>query len=468
MATTAASRGRVRKTRERENLAVRVGSVALLGLVLVLLLTFWMLGQGSIDRYLVPWVILVAAASVWPVGESEGVPYLALDLPILLACAICTGPFSAGLVALVATVTPQELRGRTTLSRSIWNHSQVALSVIAAGFVYRLVGGDPSSWPWTLVAAELALAADAATNYFSVALIYALASGRKLTSVLATLHVGDPRHFAALYAGLGVLAAIMATLYVLVGAVALVATVVVVALAREALDQAQSAAVAREDLEARRAALRCVDERISEERADERKRIAEALHDDVLQSIFDVTIRGHVVRECYRRGQLLELEHEVPALVAASERVADELRDVIHGLRQSLVGLGGLVGSVSLLVSHLRDQSGMSIVPDLDPTLRIDSNSELVAYQVAREALTNAVRHSHAETIWVSLAPADGGVELRVLDNGVGFDTRLKRAKHFGLELMAERVAAVGGDFQMTSSPGNGVSLVALFGARGE
>jgi signal transduction histidine kinase len=450
--------------RPAEKRSVKVAATLILAFVVGLLIFLGREQSESIaDQSMLLWALLVFGASAWPVDDHEGAPFLALDLPILLACAFVTGPFAAGVIALIASVSRQELRGRMSLSRSVYNHSQVALSVIAAGLVYQAVGGDPTSWPRTAIAAELALIADSTVNYLAVALIYALGSGSRLRSVLRTLHVGAPSYFAAFYAGLGLSAAVMASLYVDAGTIALLALVAVAVLAREALSQSAKASIVERDLEARREALRRVDERIAEERADERARIAGALHDDILQSVFDVTIRAHVIRECYRQGRLLELENEVPELVGASERIADELRDVIQGLRKSQVGLGGLVGSISLLATHLRDQTGIQIVADLDPATRVSERVELAAYQVAREALANAARHSHAETVWVSLQRSSDGIELRVLDNGCGFDASVRREKHFGLELMRERVSNAGGTFELHTSAGGGVLIVAWF-----
>jgi signal transduction histidine kinase len=300
-------------------------------------------------------------------------------------------------------------------------------------------------------------------NYCLVAAIYALGAGRNFFGVLRGLYIGEPKHFAVFYAGLGLVAAMMAALYSYVGPIALLVFLIPVLLARESLAQTLSAARANRDLVARRDALRVVDQRIAEERADERSRIAEALHDDVLQSVFDVTIRAHVVRECYRSGRLLELEDAVPDLVVATERVADELRDVIHGLRESQVGHAGLLDSVGLLVSHLYDQTGIRFVTDVDPSISIRAEVELVLYQVAREALTNAARHSHADTVWLSLKRSGGEVELKVLDNGVGFDPERRVERHFGLELMSERTSMAGGKLRVASSPGNGALVIAIF-----
>ncbi len=449
--------------RPAEVRAVRIGAAVLMLIVASLISVLWIDGEPLLEWSSLPWLGLVFLASVLPVGEQQGSPYLALDLPILLACSFVLGPAPAGLVALLAATSPQELKGRTSISRAIWNHSQISLSVMAAGLVFIGLGGDPKDWPAALLVGEVALAADAATNYLLVALIYALGSGRRMGGVLRTLFIGTPRFFAVFYLGLGLVASMMAALYAHVGTPALLVFFIPVAMATETLRQTVSAARARRDLAVRREALRCVDERIAEERADERGRIAEALHDDVLQRIFDVTIRAHVIRECYRTGRLLELEESVPELISASERVADELRDVIHGLRHSEVGHAGLLGSLGLLSEHLHDRSGITFVTELEPGLQVRPEVELVIYQIAREAMVNATNHSRGDTVWLSLNRVDGTVELRVLDNGVGFDPRARVEKHFGLELVRERAAGVGAEISIESSPGSGTSIVGRF-----
>jgi len=453
-----------------ESRAVRIGSIALLALALGVIRILWHAfpaDGGLLGVALVPWAALVALASVWPVGESEGNPYLALDLPVLLACSFVMGPAAAGIVALVASTSRQELRGRMTPSRCVWNHAQVALSVMAAGWVFAAMQGDVLDWPRVLIAAEAALVADTAVNYLAVSLIYAMGSGRRFTAVLLTLHIGTPRYFALFYASLAVVAAVMATLYMQIGSFALLVFAVPILLARETLRQTLLADTASRDLAVRREALRRVDERIAQERRDERDRIASAIHDEILQGIFDITIRAHVIKECYRRGQLLALEGEVPLLVDSAERLADGTRDMVYGLRRSPIGHAGLVETLSLLVADIADKTGMNIVSEITPEPGLPPDVELTVYQIAHQALHNAANHSRADVIWLSLSRVGGFVELRVLDNGVGFDVTNRRDKHFGLEIMDERATVAGGTLRVESSPGNGALVVARFSTTG-
>jgi signal transduction histidine kinase len=169
------------------------------------------------------------------------------------------------------------------------------------------------------------------------------------------------------------------------------------------------------------------------------------------------------LRECYRSGRLLELEAEVPALIRASERAADELRDVIAGLRKSRIGHAGLVDTLTLLVAHLRSESDVVFVSDFETSLVAPAELELIIYQVAREAMSNAVRHSSATRVWVSLHRRAGRVLLEVLDDGRGFEPQRRYEKHFGLVLMRERVSMVGGTLEISSRPGSGVRITAAF-----
>src|SRR6476646_2167840 len=157
MATTATPGLASTEARPTEVRAVRIGAAALLIAVLSLISMLWLDGEPLIEWDSVPWFGLVFLASVLPVGEEQGSPYLVLDLPILLACSFVLGPATAGFVALLAATSPQELRRRTSISRAVWNHSQISLSVIAAGLVFLGLGGDSKEWPAALLVGEVAL-----------------------------------------------------------------------------------------------------------------------------------------------------------------------------------------------------------------------------------------------------------------------------------------------------------------------
>jgi len=86
---------------------------------------------------------------------------------------------------------------------------------------------------------------------------------------------------------------------------------------------------------------------------------------------------------------------------------------------------------------------------------------KIALYRIAQEALNNVVKHSGAARATVALQAAEGGgVELRVQDDGQGFDVAQAPAGHFGLGNMGERAAAVGAHLTIASDPQAGGTTV--------
>jgi two-component system sensor histidine kinase UhpB len=88
--------------------------------------------------------------------------------------------------------------------------------------------------------------------------------------------------------------------------------------------------------------------------------------------------------------------------------------------------------------------------------VRLAAEVEVVVYRVAQEAITNALRHSGAERIRVTLAPADGGAELRVIDDGRGRGAEVEGA---GLRGMRERAVLAGGVLEVAAPPAGGTCV---------
>jgi two-component system sensor histidine kinase UhpB len=284
-----------------------------------------------------------------------------------------------------------------------------------------------------------------------------------MRDVLRDMSLGNVGSFILAYVCFGFLGVLLAETYARVGFAGVLGFVAPIILAHQGFVRWRRLDEAQQSIQAKNDALRSVDERIADERRDERVRIAAALHDDVLQCLYNVTIRTQIIKEDLRSGRLLDLDDDVPAVLQASEDAVEELRDVIGDLRRSTIGHAGLVDTLTLLVEHLRSESRMHLVAELDATVRAQPSTELAVYQVAREALTNTLKHSAARTVWISLREDAGGILLTVEDDGCGFDLRgndpKRMQRHFGIELMRERATMSGGSFHLRSSPGAGTTV---------
>jgi signal transduction histidine kinase len=95
---------------------------------------------------------------------------------------------------------------------------------------------------------------------------------------------------------------------------------------------------------------------------------------------------------------------------------------------------------------------------DGDPST-LDEETQVVVYRVAQEALSNAAQHARPGRIDIELTTLHGGVELRVRDDGEGFDPLASRAGGLGLDGMVERARLAGGALDLRSERGAGTEL---------
>ena len=117
--------------------------------------------------------------------------------------------------------------------------------------------------------------------------------------------------------------------------------------------------------------------------------------------------------------------------------------------------------TLRLLADQLEAMGSPRILFDVSG-VDASEHSQLLAYQVAREALNNAAKHSRASAIQVRLWQEDGLVRLMIQDDGSGSDvTLVDREAHFGLQFIAERVASAGGHVVIESKSGSGTLVVA-------
>jgi signal transduction histidine kinase len=100
---------------------------------------------------------------------------------------------------------------------------------------------------------------------------------------------------------------------------------------------------------------------------------------------------------------------------------------------------------------------------------RIPADAALSIFRIAQEALRNVARHAGSSAAKVSLRPLEDGLQLAVVDSGVGFDPKRQRSNpSLGLASMKERVRLLGGEFEIESAPGHGTTILAWVPLKGE
>jgi len=188
----------------------------------------------------------------------------------------------------------------------------------------------------------------------------------------------------------------------------------------------------------------------------ERRRVARDLHDEVNQALTAVLVR----LEALALDSPPEQRPQVDELKQLTGQAMDELLRLARQLRPTALDDHGLAPAVEAQVRSFSERTGVEARIEVhgDPG-ELDDETQTVVYRVAQEALSNAAQHAHPGRVDVELIAKDGGVELRVRDDGEGFDPLLGREGGLGLAGMAERARLAGGVLDLRSSRGNGTQL---------
>jgi len=198
-----------------------------------------------------------------------------------------------------------------------------------------------------------------------------------------------------------------------------------------------------------------------EERLAERTRIAQELHDTLLQGFLSASMQLHVV------GDRLPTDSPAKESLAKVQnlitRVIDDGRDAVRGLRssnQTSRDLAEVFSGVSNEVPAVEDVNYRVIVDGRERPLNPVIRDEV--YRIGHEAVINAFRHAEAKNIELQLEYASRGLRLLVRDDGRGIDEAvLQRGRegHWGLSGMRERAGRIGARFSVWSRGGAGTEI---------
>lgn len=200
--------------------------------------------------------------------------------------------------------------------------------------------------------------------------------------------------------------------------------------------------------------------------AMERERLAREMHDTLAQVLGFVNTKAQATRELLDNGQVAAAREQLDQLAQLAQELYADVREVILGLRAALSPEKSLLPTLAEYVQAYARQSGIAtqlIVEDGVGELTFAPAVELQLIRIVQEALTNIRKHAHAQHAIVRLALGDGHAEVRVEDDGVGFDPlHIARGDwpQFGLQTMRERAESVGGAFVVVSKPKTGTQIV--------
>ncbi|GCB50555.1 GAF domain-containing sensor histidine kinase [Streptomyces sp. NL15-2K] len=194
--------------------------------------------------------------------------------------------------------------------------------------------------------------------------------------------------------------------------------------------------------------------------AEERSRLAHELHDAVSQKLFSLRLTAQAAATLVDRDPS-RAKGELQQVAALAAEAADELRAAVVELRPAALDEDGLIATLRTQIQVL-DRAHAARVTFAGRGVRaLPAAQEEALLRVAQEALHNALRHSGAEHVDVTLDRRGSGAVLRVTDDGSGFDPQgIRRAgRHLGLVSMRDRASGAGGALTVESAPGKGTTI---------
>jgi signal transduction histidine kinase len=203
------------------------------------------------------------------------------------------------------------------------------------------------------------------------------------------------------------------------------------------------------------AALRGWNERLEQQV----EQIARTLHDESGQLLAAVMIR---LDQTMARAPS-PWQEELSGLRELLDRMEFQLRRLAHELHPALLTDLGLRPALEFLADGVAARSGLAITIEGRLELRLPAAVELCLYRCVQECLNNAVRHARASAVRVHAFTHEHEIEIRVGDDGRGFDPAAPAApgarRGMGLAGMRERLRGVGGELEIQSRPGTGAEV---------
>jgi PAS domain S-box-containing protein len=243
-------------------------------------------------------------------------------------------------------------------------------------------------------------------------------------------------------------------------------------IAREVANQIAVAirnAQTSKDASAGRARLKTLSQHLLEAQESERRRIAGELHDEIGQALSVIKTRLQVMAQAPKSARL---PADLKECIGIVDEAVELVRNLAMDLRPAVLDDLGLVPAVRWLVHRQARDSGLAVRFCVEPPdLKLPPDLETVCFRVIQHAVTNVMRHAQAKCLEIALWRHNGQLEVRVDDDGAGFDVAAARAASlaglsFGLLGMEERVSLAGGRVEIHSTPGQGSRLRAYLPVR--
>jgi signal transduction histidine kinase len=184
------------------------------------------------------------------------------------------------------------------------------------------------------------------------------------------------------------------------------------------------------------------------------------LHDDVTQRLARLAIDAALAE---RGVALVSEDGGRRSMREELVRLSEDVHSIAYRLHPSILDELGLNEAIRAECDLFALRGSLCIkLKTCDIPGQVSRETALCLFRIAQEALRNVERHAHAKTVNVSISLVEGGLQLAVRDDGVGFEpTERRRKPTLGLASMSERLSLLQGELDIESQPGSGTTILA-------
>ena len=199
---------------------------------------------------------------------------------------------------------------------------------------------------------------------------------------------------------------------------------------------------------------------------EERAGLARELHDNIDQALAAAQLQAETANELIDRGEFAAAQDTLARLVEVTQSAHVDIRQYLLGAKTLPAPGQDMFVALPLYVKQFSRDFGIPTELVIAPEVKeqdFDSRAGVQLIRIVQEGLANVRKHAHASAAQIVFTLSNGWIQVRIEDDGVGFDVaRIFKAEDqgFGLRSMRERAEAIGGTFQILSSPGRGTRVI--------
>lgn len=200
--------------------------------------------------------------------------------------------------------------------------------------------------------------------------------------------------------------------------------------------------------------------RIIEAQEEERRNLSREIHDGPAQMLANVLIRSDIIDKTIKQRGMDEALKEIKEMKEMARNALYEVRRIIYDLRPMALDDLGLVPTLRKYLSTIEEYHELKIQFEFKgKEMRYGHKFEAAVFRMIQEAVQNAVKHAQAKIIRVQFEATQQKLNVRIVDDGIGFDQEATKHQSFGLIGMRERIEMLDGSLKVESELGQGTKV---------